>query len=206
MRVLLALVAVLFSVGAMAADDLAELKNRLDKIETVRGDFTQTIVSKDGELVQRSAGSFAIKRPGHFLWVSTEPFAQTLIGSPEKLWIYDPDLEQLTIRRQTLNDAGSPAKILSGDVSDLHNSFAVKRSAHDDQVTFDLLPVAADEANYKSISITFEKQQLYSVRFADKLEQTTHVAFAGVKTNHPLDPAVFEFSPPPGTDIISDEQ
>lgn len=187
------------------SDDLTDLKGLLDQVENLTGGFKQTITDKSGQLIQASEGSFSLKRPGYFYWHSEEPFQQTIIGSPDKLWVYDPDLEQVTIRKQNLNDSGSPVTILTGDMDSLKQNFKVAKTKNSTLMEFVLTPKAPDQANYQSVSVAFKDKSLRTIEFVDKLQQTTAVQFQDLKQNTQLDSTIFKFVPPPGTDIISDE-
>ncbi len=188
------------------AEDLERLRAIMDPIETLTGDFQQTITEKSGDTVQQSSGSFSLKRPGYFFWESAEPFAQTIVGTPDTLWVYDPDLEQVTERRQTLNDNTSPVSILTGDPAALKTRFEVELQEQGAQQSFTLTPKLKGEANYDHVVVVFEQQQLASIRFIDKLQQTTTVMLSNVKRNSPVEPGRFEFVPPAGTDIVRVEQ
>lgn len=188
------------------ADDLVALRSLLDPVEDLSGEFTQTIVNKEGELVQKSSGTFSLKRPGYFLWKSAEPFPQTVVGSPTQLWVYDPDLEQATVRENNIHDNNSPVNILTGDVDALKTAFDVAKETAKSTTDFILTPKKLDEANYESVLVRFKGEQLDAIHFTDKLAQTTAVQFAALKQNAKLDKQLFEFVPPPGTDVISDQQ
>lgn len=194
------------SAVAASADDLAELRELLDPVQNLAGEFSQTIVDKSGKTLQQSTGKFSLKRPGYFYWESQEPFPQTIVGSPDKLWVYDPDLEQATVREQNLNDSRSPVAILTGDVDTLRNTFNVSKAPASPHTEFVLRPKQAGEANYEQVAVVFQNEALQAIRFTDKLQQTTSVQFSGLTQNGPLDATLFEFVPPPGTDIVSDQR
>lgn len=203
--VLVTLLGVIYSANTVA-DDIGALRKLLDPLQTLSGDFEQTITTKKGELVQKTTGTFATKRPGYFLWQSAAPFEQTIVGSPKKLWIYDPDLEQCTIRNRNPNDKNSPVRVISGDLAELHLTFEIKKLTGGKQVRFQLAPKNVAQANYQSVQLSFAKDVLQSIKFVDKLDQTTHVIFSALKPNTALAANIFEFVPPAGTDIIRDEQ
>lgn len=186
-----------------AAEPAQELKALLDDIESLQGEFTQTVKDQQGEVMQNSQGSFAVQRPGYFLWESAQPFAQTIIATPQTVWIYDPDLEQATRRRAT-QETGNPAALLSGELRDLESEFGVERSERESGVSFTLKPRQKD-AQYREIVLHFEAGALTGLNFSDPLQQTTQIDFVELNTNPELDESVFVFEPPEGTDIIIDE-
>ncbi len=194
----------LFVSSLAQANSASELKAALQSIETLQGGFSQTIKDKNGKTLQASAGEFSIKRPGYFYWETGEPYPQTIVGNPEKLWIYDPDLEQVTIRPQQAQGQFNPSKLLSGDVSGLEKSFSIEHAKRNEAQVFTLRPVEAN-AQYREIELRFDKMAPTSFSFSDKLNQVTEVVFIRREVNTPVNTAKFDFSPPEGTDIIIDE-
>ncbi len=186
------------------ANSASELKVALQSIDTLQGAFSQTVKDKHGKTLQASDGEFSIKRPGYFYWETGEPYPQTIVGNPEKLWIYDPDLEQVTIRPQVSQGQFNPSRLLSGDVSGLEKSFKIEEAKRKGTQVFTLRPLEAN-AQYREIELRFDKTAPTSFTFSDKLNQVTEVVFTRREVNTPVNSAKFDFSPPEGTDIITDE-
>lgn len=196
--------ALLFCAPLIAFADAAQgLKNRLDAIQSLRGHFTQTLTDKSGANLQASSGEFALQRPGYFLWQSAAPYEQTVIGTPEKVWIYDPDLEQVTIRRAEQQGDKSPARLLSGDLSELRSSYDVSTTA-DDKNAYHLVPRSSDSP-YRYIEFAFNGDKLVALHFQDKLDQKTQIRFEQLQVNPSIPAGTFVFTAPDGTDVIVDE-
>jgi outer membrane lipoprotein carrier protein len=196
--------ALLFCAPLIAFADAAEgLKNRLDAIQSLRGHFTQTLTDKSGANLQSSSGEFALQRPGYFLWQSAAPYEQTVIGTPEKVWIYDPDLEQVTIRGAEQQADKSPARLLSGDLSELRSSYDVSTTA-DDKNAYRLAPRSSDSP-YRYIEFSFSGDKLTALHFQDKLDQKTQIRFEQLQVNPSIPADTFVFTAPEGTDVIIDE-
>ncbi len=186
------------------ADDVDALRLLLDPVNNLKGEFKQVITAKDGEVIQESHGQFALQRPGYFWWHSAAPYDQTLVGSPTELWIYDPDLEQATLRSQDIHQGSSPVNILTGDVEQIREDFEVLKRDSRAQTEFTLTPKLLDRADYKAIVVKFKENSLSELVFTDKLSQITAVSFLQTVQNTELPKTLFEFTPPPGTDIIRD--
>lgn len=184
------------------ADDSAELKKMLDRVEVLEGRFEQVLKSPQGEVLQESKGAFTLKRPGYFHWQSDAPYEQVVVGTPEKVWIYDPDLEQVTVRNQ--NAHNSPASIISGDLATLQEFYSVTKSQNAKLQIYKLKPLAAEE-HYKSIELTFKKNKMVTLTFQDKLDQITTIGFSKTKENRKVAKNLFEFAVPEGVDVIVDE-
>lgn len=198
MRILCALFAL---VPMLASADAAEdLKTRIDRIHDLKGQFKQVLSDKTGAMLQTSSGEFALKRPGYFLWESAAPYEQTVIGTPEKVWVYDPDLEQVTVRRADEQAGDNPARLLSGDLVTLRSNYEVTVEG----ATYHLEPKSADSP-YRYIEFNFPNDTLTGLSFKDKLDQETRIDFDGLQLNTNIPADIFTFTPPKGVDVIVNE-
>lgn len=185
------------------ADDAAELKALLDRVTVLQGQFAQELSDAEGQTIQKSSGSFSLKRPGYFRWQSDEPYPQLVVGTPEKVWVYDPDLEQVTVRKNT--DQHSPAALISGDLAALKNSYKVEKGkAKKNTRRFVLQPIS-DQESYGQVELTFANDSLVALSFLDKLDQKTRITFTETTENGKVDDALFEFDVPESADLIIDE-
>src|SRR6516162_4318453 len=87
----------------------ADLSNQLNAIKTLRANFAQTVYDNKGKAVQRSYGHIALQRPGKFRWEVIKPIPQLIIANSQRLWIYDPDLQQVMIRSLHVAAGETPA-------------------------------------------------------------------------------------------------
>lgn len=198
-----------FSAGALAqAED--EFLQKLNAINTLSGSFTQTITDQDGNDIQEStSGKFLIKRPGYFYWETQPPYEQLIIGNPDRLWVYDPDLEQVTVHNQSQLE-NSPASILSGDDKDIKEKYTVTAEnvtgKKKQSITeYHLRGKADGQKSFDTLTFVFKGDALQSLALKDSLGQTTEIIFKNVKVNREIDSAKFDFEPPPGVDIITQE-
>lgn len=183
-----------------SADAAEDLKTRIDRIQDLKGQFKQVLTDKTGSMLQTSSGEFALKRPGYFLWESAAPYEQTVIGTPEKVWVYDPDLEQVTVRRADDQAGDNPARLLSGDLAALRSNYEVTVK----DATYHLEPKSIDSP-YRYIEFNFNKDSLAGLSFKDKLEQQTRIDFDGLQLNTNIPAEIFTFTPPQGVDVILNE-
>ncbi|GAB2898185.1 outer membrane lipoprotein chaperone LolA [Microbulbifer echini] len=183
---------------ADATDDLGKL---LHPLASLSGDFQQTLIDERGKVSQKSNGSFSVQRPGKLRWKTGEPYAQLLVTNNKTLWLYDPDLEQVTVRPVDARMKETPALLLGGKVGEIRNSFSVvfKEGAYQ-------LTPKNPKAPFKAMEIHFAKDGLPAKMLVrDSMGQTTEIKFSGVKANPKLSASIFNFKPPAGTDIIKDE-
>lgn len=198
----------LWSSAALAepADDAAQALNRkLSSISSLEADFTQIVMDGKGSTLQELSGTMKVKRPKMFSWMTQPPYPQTVISNGEIIWIYDEDLEQVTVQKLDDRTGNTPALLLSGDPAQLASSFDVSQKAINEQgrVRFALKP-KSDEALFDVLTVVFDNQQLVSMDLTDSLGQKTAIDFKNVKTNTPIPDTQFEFEIPQGVDVIKD--
>ena len=190
------LVVFLLYAGALAASPQAFFQF-LDRIETLQAEFSQRTYR--GEvLIEALTGRFELKRPDRFRWVYTEPYRQEIIADGSRIWIYDPDLLQVTVKPLSQALRGSPALILSRGSEALKRHFTVEE--HGKWLIF--RPLQA-QAEFRKVEILFDGT-LRKMRFFDHFGQEVEIAFHRLQINLPLPEQRFQFTPPPETDIIEE--
>lgn len=195
----------LFALNSHAADDLQRLQERLEGVKTMQGDFTQVLRDDDGTVLEESRGQFALERPGKFYWHTLEPFEQQLVSDQAFLWLYDPDLEQVTRRAYDQEQVrATPAAILSDDLQGLGDNFAVRhRGQEDGRTLFTLSPRMHDDM-FQELTLAFTDEGLVEIRVHDNLGQQTIFSLVNVRRNQPVDQQLFQFVPPEGVDVLVD--
>ncbi len=194
---------IIFSASALAEKDATDdLHQRLEAITSLQGDFTQMLIDADGTLLDESQGQFAMQRPGLFRWHTSEPFEQLLVSDGDVVWLYDPDLEQVTVRPVSDQLQQTPAVLISGDLSDLRATFDVAKLP-DNSELFMLYP-KSEESLFDSLTLVFAEQQLTEIRVRDSLGQLTRFQLQNVARNRPVDRELFHFEAPEGTDVLID--
>jgi outer membrane lipoprotein carrier protein len=195
--------------AAVAADeDRAEapglLRAFLAETVTLEARFSQVLLEADSDRAQVSEGSFYLHRPQRFRWDYASPAPQLVVADGEHLWLYDPDLEQATVRRLDDGLSSTPAMLLSGDGA-LEDSFRIGAAYREDGLDWVELAPVSDAADFAAVRVGFEQGLLASMELMDALGQTTVIRFSDVRVNPPLDAQLFQFSPPNGVDVIRDE-
>lgn len=174
-----------------------------DGLRTFRSDFEQQVYDRYGELVQKGAGEVYIQRPGRFRWNYDEPYTQVILGDGDTLWTYDADLEQATRKPQEEILMGTPAVLLSSveDPAEIFNIAHVGRDSEAEWV--ELMPRDTD-SQFEAIRLGFAEDQLVRMVLIDAFGQRTDIRFISPQRNIALDPGLFQFDPPPGTDVIGE--
>lgn len=201
----------------VVADDSQELTKLLAQYKTIQGDFEQSLQDSKGEIIQESSGVFTVKSPGFFRWNTQLPFPQLLVSNLEDIWLYDPDLEQVTIRPYSQEIDQSPALLLSGNVEKISKIYSIKKinsiakaddaktaSSTDISSYFVLTPKQTNNV-FLQLYLGFVDKKLHEMTLEDSLGQTTRFIFKNMTLNTLIDDGIFEFSIPDGVDVLIDE-
>jgi len=182
----------------------ADLQAMLAKMNSYSATFTQTIMGGHNQILQQSDGRVRIATPSRFKWVVNDPYPQTLVTVGEKLYLYDPDLEQLTVEPLAAAIAGTPALLLTGGVQDLQSMFEISEIFDGEDTAYSLYPKSED-ALFAQIRLRFDgKSRLSHLEIEDHLGQLTRVAFADVAQNAKIAANEFAFKVPEGTEVIGE--
>ena len=183
----------------------AELTQLLISIQTMQASFTQMVYDNHGKVVQESDGKMLLKRPGQFRWEVKKPIPQLVIANGSRLWIYDPDLEQVTIRLIKDTSGETPALLLSRQNIALDRDYVVKYAQKKSSSLrwFILIPKEKDSA-FASIQLGFLNGNISQMQLEDQLGHTTLIRFSHIKMNNPSSNTSFVFRVPPAVDVIDE--
>jgi outer membrane lipoprotein carrier protein len=194
---------VFFSVTAEAAA-IERFKTFARTTQSARANFEQKVYDRGGKLVQESKGSFAFLRPGRFRWVYEKPVDQLIVGDGERVWIYDRDLNQVTVRRISKALGSTPAALLAGS-SDIDKAFELIDAGERDGLEWLEAKPREKEAGFERIRMGFGVAGVQAMELTDYFGQTTRLRFSGLVRNPKLDAAEFRFEPPKGADVLGEK-
>lgn len=186
-----------------AEPSITRLEAFMSQLQSLESDFEQQLRDGQGRLIETSSGKFALHRPNRFRWDYLKPHPQTIVADGAKLWLYDPDLEQVTVRPLEQTLAGTPAMLLSGE-GDLQGSFRISKTEKRGQIEWLTLIPKRGDTDFKSVKLGLRGNTLAAMELADKLGQTTVLEFINVQRNPKFDATRFVFTPPAGADVIGD--
>lgn len=173
------------------------LEHILTNLKTMQANFKQRVSSKR-RLLSSSRGTMALSRPGKFRWETTAPMPQIIIADGQKLWIYDVDLEQVTIKKQQKSISGTTAALFLSDGA-IIEGYKVSTKKIAKKEIFYLKP---QNSEHQEIVMTFLAEKLTNLDFSDKLGQITKIKFSNAKINKPLATKLFIFLMPKDVDVI----
>jgi len=198
--------ALLFALGGLSpadASSIDRLKEFIQHTTTGKAQFNQELLDKNGRSVQKSNGTMEFSRPGKFRWSYQKPYAQLIVGDGEKLWVYDPELNQVTVKKLDQALGQSPAALLAGS-NEIEKEFNLKDDGTQNGLEWLQALPKTEDASFESIRMGFDKSGLQVMELRDRFGQTTILHFSELELNPRLSPKLFEFTPPKGADIVGE--
>ena len=200
-RLFLLIVAFLPAVAGAAGVD--SLKALLEQTTTARAHFAQMVLDKNLKMLQQATGTMQFSRPGKFRWEYDKPYEQVIVGDGSKLWIYDKDLNQVTVRRLDRALGASPAALLAGS-NEIEKSYTLISLGNQEGLDWlEAVPKTQDTA-FEKIRLGFSKSGLEAMELRDQFGQITVIKFSTLERNTKVSPEAFRFTPPKGADVISE--
>ena len=202
--VLPAFAALVLSFSAHAADSARMRMEAFSKsLHSISGTFEQSVTDANGHRGDESRGTLALEAPRQFRWETTAPFQQTIVADGAHVWVYEPDLEQVSVRNQSAAESHSPLTVLT-DLSQLDRQFKASEGGTRDGLVWLKLSPQAKDAEFEFAELGFDGDALRRMRFKDSLGNETQIAFSDWKRNPSLPAGTFKFVPPKGVDVVGD--
>ena len=191
--------------AAASAATVEELKSLLRETTTARSRFAQMVLDKNLKPLQQSTGNMQFARPGKFRWEYDKPYQQTIVGDGTRVWIYDKDLNQVTVRRMDVALGSTPAALLAGS-SDIDKSYALTATGNQDGLDWIEAVPRARDSTFEKVRLGFSKSGLEAMELRDQFGHVTVIKFSAIERNAKIAPETFRFTPPKGADVISDQK
>ena len=203
MKILLGALALVFALAAAAAS-IERYKAFLDGTQSARAQFEQKVYDRSGKLVQQSHGSFVFQRPGRFRWVYQKPADQVIVGDGQRVWIYDRQLNQVTVRKLATALGSTPAALLAG-ASGIEQAFALSDAGEKDGLEWMEARPREREAGFEHVRLGFDAHGLQAMELTDNFGQNTVLRFSKLERNPKVNAAEFRFEPPKGADVLGEK-
>lgn len=192
-----------FAAAAAHAADTA--RARLDAfakgLNALSGTFEQQVFDPNGTPGKKTVGTLALEAPRQFRWDVTKPYQQQIVADGMHVWIYDPDLEQVNVRNQGVEEAHSPLTVLT-DLKQMDTEYTSAEQGERDGAAWLRLQSKAKEPDFEYADLGFDANGLTQMTFKDMLGNRTEIHFADWKRNPSLPAGHFKFTPPEGVDVI----
>jgi outer membrane lipoprotein carrier protein len=203
-RLLMVLVAMLgVAANAHAQSAREKLEAFSNGLVGLSAKFEQRTLGADGEVQEDSKGTLALRAPRQFRWQYVEPFPQLIVADGDNVWIYDEDLEQVTVRNQSQEEAQSPLTVLI-DLSQLDRDFKVKALPDEAGLSWLELQALAKEPAFKTVRIGLGSHGPERMHLIDLIDNRTEWTFSAWQRNPQLAEDLFKFTPPEGVDVVGE--
>ena len=186
--------------GAAHADAVDTLREFVRDVKSGRATFTQTVTSADGARTKVSSGDFEFSRPNRFRFAYLKPFQQLIVADGQKVWLYDPDLNQASSRRIDQAIGATPAALLAG--ASLEPDFVLAPQPSRDGVDWALATPRAKDGPFQAMRVGFRGHTLALVEITDSFGQRSKLEFGAFAANAVVAAERFRFTPPAGADVI----
>ena len=196
----LLILTLLFSGPGFASEVEQRLADALKNMDNLSADFHQTLRDENKKIVQQSSGTLALQRPGKFAWNYVKPFEQRIVADGKELWIYDVELEQVTVKPMDTGLANAPIMILMKQ-SDVSDQFDISEVGQRKFLYWIELKPHDKSLEYTDIYIGLEDGKVKAMELQDRFGQSTQIVFDNLRLGVVHNPATFKFEPPPGVDV-----
>jgi outer membrane lipoprotein carrier protein len=187
-----------------AASSLDRFADFLKSTQSGKAEFEQKVLDRNRKVVQESKGTFLFQRPGRFRWTYVKPYSQLIVGDGQRVWIYDDDLNQVTVRKIDQALGHTPAALLAGNNAVVKAFNLADRGSRDGMEWVEATP-RDTESSFDKIRLGFGFSGLQAMELQDNFGQTTVLRFTSFQRNPTLDAGQFRFTPPKGADVLGDK-
>ena len=191
------------STNTLAVTAIDNLDYFFQELKTLRADFSQVVLDENLMPLEESAGRLWISRPGRFRWDYHTPFAQQIVADGTRIWLYDIELEQVTVRDQHGTLERTPASLLAGQ-GDLRSDYVIEDLGQNGSVTWVSLRPKVSEGSFAEVQLGFQNDTLRLIQLLDHLDQITRIVLTHVEENPQIPVAQFRFTVPIGVDLIGE--
>lgn len=186
------------------AGAIEKLKTFISATRSAQANFTQELLDQNGKRIQIASGVMQFKRPGKFRWSYQEPYEQLIVGDGKKFWLYDADLNQVTVRKLDAALGSSPAALLSGR-NEIERGFKLREDGRQKGLDWLQAKPRGQESTFEKIRMAFDaRSNLVVMELSDMYGHKTVLRFSEMKRNPKIPKKQFRFTPPKGADVISE--
>lgn len=180
------------------------LKNFIASTNSAQANFTQEVRDQNGQRIQSASGTMLFVRPGKFRWVYQKPYEQLILGDGEKFWMYDKELNQVTVKKMDAALGSSPAALLSGN-NEIERGFRLKDTGTRDGLEWLEATPRNQDTSFEKILMAFDAQSaLVVMELQDSFGHTTLLRLSRLQRNPQLAAHLFKFVPPKGADVLGE--
>ncbi len=186
------------------AGAIEKLKSFIAATHSAQANFTQDVLDQDGKRIQGASGIMQFQRPGKFRWTYQKPYEQLIVGDGSKFWLYDVDLNQVTVKKLDAALGSSPAALLSGS-NEIERGFKLTENGSREGLDWLQAAPKGQDSSFDKILMGFNAQsELVTMELNDMFGHKTVLRFSSMQRNPKIPEQQFRFTPPKGADVLSE--
>lgn len=185
------------------ADGVSSLRDFFSSTNTMRAKFSQVVTDTQGRKVQEVEGTMQLQRPNKFRWDYNKPYEQQIISDGKDVFLYDTDLQQVTVRALSRAIGSSPAAMLAGGDA-VEKGFSLKNANRKDGLIWVLALPKEKDSGFDRVLLGFKGDKLRKMELYDSFNHITHITFDAIERNPVLQDSTFLFTPPKGVDVVGE--
>jgi len=201
------LAALLLILAVPGANAAGSARGQLDEfaqgVQNLQAKFQQSVYDSEGRALDKTSGTLALARPNRFRWDYLEPDEQRIVADGDNIWIYDVELEQVSVRPQSMDEQQSPLAVLL-DLNSLDQQFSTAEQDEKDGAQWLRLTPKGEDAQFAYVDLAFRESRMTRMVMTDIVGQRTEIVFQEWQRNGTLAPGMFTFEPPAGVDVVGD--
>ena len=204
MKYIFAVIMLLSMPLSAQASAIEKLKSFIAATHSAQANFTQEVLDQNGKRIQSASGVMQFQRPGKFRWTYQKPYEQIIVGDGAKFWLYDVDLNQVTVKKLDAALGSSPAALLAGS-NEIERGFTLKESGNREGLDWLQATPKGQDSSFSSVYMAFnDKASLVIMELNDAFGHKTVLRFDHMQTNPRLPAQQFKFTPPEGVDVVGE--
>jgi outer membrane lipoprotein carrier protein len=203
LAVIFGLLYLFLATAAVGVPSDSQVQNYFHALKSLQADFVQTIFDEKGRTLETSRGRMFMQKPGRFRWDYQEPATQLIVADGQRLWLYDKELQQVTVRLLDKALSATPLALLSG-AAPIEEAFTVSNTSTRDGLQWYELRPKEEQPEFKLLRVAFNGDTLKLIELEDAFNQRTRLSFEHLQRNVNIDPELLRFVPPKGVDVVGD--
>jgi outer membrane lipoprotein carrier protein len=186
------------------AGAIEKLKTFIAATHSAQANFTQDVLDQNGKRIQSASGIMQFQRPGKFRWTYQKPYEQLIVGDGTKFWLYDVDLNQVTVKKLDAALGNSPAALLSGS-NEIERGFTLAEDGSREGLEWLQATPKGKDSSFEKILMAFDaRSELVEMELNDMFGHKTVLRFTDMQRNPKIAEKQFRFTPPKGADVLTE--
>ena len=186
------------------AGAIERLKTFIAATHSAQANFTQEVLDQNGKRIQSASGIMQFQRPGKFRWTYRKPYEQLIVGDGARFWLYDADLNQVTVKKLDAALGSSPAALLSGS-NEIERDFVLTEDGSRGGLDWLQAIPKGQDSGFEKIRMAFDAHAgLVIMELNDTFGHKTVLKFSAMQRNPKFSERQFQFTPPKGADVLGE--